>query len=364
MESVVMENLFGGMYKGKKVLITGHTGFKGSWLVYWLQLLGAKLYGISLPPPTIPNHYDLLSLEIVSYNHDINDLFKMKEILQTINPDIIFHLAAQPIVRLSYSDPVTTYMTNIMGTVNILEAARHVTNLKAIVAITSDKCYENKEWVWGYRENDPMGGRDPYSSSKGCAELVLNAYRKSYFDTTENTLVASARAGNVIGGGDWAQDRIITDVVTAASYRKKVYLRFPNATRPWQFVLEPLSGYLTLGGQLLLGNREYAQGWNFGPYVENNISVLDLVKASQEYWNKIKIDYDKNPSPYEASFLMLDSSKAIKLLNWKPVWGVRKTIENTIKWYRSYYEKNIIITNEILNCYCIDATECGLKWTK
>lgn len=364
MESMVMEKLFGGIYKGKKVLITGHTGFKGSWLAFWLQSLGADLYGIALPPPTKPNHYDLLDLKINSFIQDINELSKLREIFTSIKPDIIFHLAAQPIVRLSYKEPVNTYMTNIMGTVNVLEAARYIPNLRALVVITSDKCYENKEWIWGYRENDPMGGEDPYSSSKGCAELVINAYKKSFYNSSENALIASARAGNVVGGGDWAQDRIITDLVTTANIGKTVYLRYPNATRPWQYVLEPLSGYLTLGWQLLLNNREYEGSWNFGPHADNNISVLELVKESQKCWKKIKIDFDKNENPHEAGFLMLDSSKAVRFLKWGPVWKIKKTVGYTIDWYKEYYENGKIVSNVILESYIDDAQQLNISWSK
>jgi CDP-glucose 4,6-dehydratase len=369
MENLEINKLFGGIYKNKKVVVTGHTGFKGSWLAMWLKKMGADVYGIALDPPSHPNHIDLLQLEIKSYIQNICDFNKVKEILSEINPDIIFHLAAQPLVRLSYQDPVNTYMTNVMGTVNVLETARSLSNLKAVVIVTSDKCYENKEWLWGYRENEAMGGADPYSSSKGCVELVTTAYRNSFFnpsntDEENKVLIASARAGNVIGGGDWATDRILTDIVKAASISASVYLRYPKATRPWQYVLEPLSGYLNLGWKLLLGEKAYAEGWNFGPNTENNISVLNLVMEAKKSWEKISFDFDNTQHPHEAGFLMLDSSKAIKILEWKPVWGLTKTIEKTIFWYKEFYENNNVISCQTLEEYILDAQKKEIPWSK
>jgi len=369
MENLEIDQLFGGIYKGKRVLITGHTGFKGSWLAFWLKQMGAEVYGIALDPPSQPHHFNLLKLNIKNYIQDICDLPKVKEIVEEVNPDIIFHLAAQALVRHSYQDPVSTYMTNVMGTVNILEASRKLTNLKAIVIITSDKCYDNREWVWGYRENEAMGGKDPYSSSKGCAELITAAYRNSFFDSALNAtgnkvLVASARAGNVIGGGDWATDRILTDIVTAAAKSSTVFLRYPGATRPWQYVLEPLSGYLTLGWNLLLGKGEFAEGWNFGPHSENNLSVLELVKEAKLTWDQISFDFDKKEHPHEAGFLMLDSAKANKLLQWQSVWGFKKTVENTIHWYKSYYENDVIATETTLTNFILDAQKKNIPWSK
>jgi CDP-glucose 4,6-dehydratase len=255
MESVVVQNLFNGTYKDKTVLITGHTGFKGSWLSFWLTQLGAKVVGYALEAPTVPNHIELLTLDIISINGDIRDLEKLNKTFEEYKPDIVFHLAAQPIVKISYEDPIETYETNVIGALKVFEACRK-TNVKAIINITSDKAYENKEWIWGYRENDPLGGYDPYSSSKGCADLLANSYRSSYFNPKEyqkshNTLLASCRAGNVIGGGDWAQDRLMTDIMLSVSQGKKVSIRNPYATRPWQHVLEPLSGYLLVGQKLL-----------------------------------------------------------------------------------------------------------------
>lgn len=365
---MVSDKLFGGIYKDKKVLVTGHTGFKGSWLVYWLEKMGAQVFGLALDPPTRPNHISLLGLSFVSYIQNINEKDNVQKIIKEINPEIIFHLAAQPLVRLSYDDPYQTYLTNVLGTVNILEASRKLSNLKAIIIVTSDKCYENKEWVWGYRENESMGGRDPYSSSKGCAELITSAYRQSFFSLGKygidhQVLLASVRAGNVIAGGDWALYRIVPDIVTSTNRSKEVVLRYPEATRPWQHVLEPLSGYLALGQQLLIGRKEFADGWNFGPHKDNNLSVLELVKEAQKNWNEINYRIDKDRHPHEAEFLMLDSSKALKLLQWEPVWNFAKTVEKTIIWYKEFYENNKIITEENINSYIKDAKAKFVKWS-
>jgi CDP-glucose 4,6-dehydratase len=316
-----MQNLFGGLYNGRTVLMTGHTGFKGSWLAYWLHRLGAKVIGYSLPAPTEPNHFELLNLDIISIRGDIRDLNKLNETFTTFKPEIVFHLAAQPLVRFSYENPIETYETNVIGTLKVLEACRKA-NVKAIVNITSDKAYENKEWIWGYRENDPMGGYDPYSSSKGAADILASSYRSSYFNPdqygkTHHTLLATCRAGNVIGGGDWAKDRLVTDIILSASQGKKVSIRNPKATRPWQHVLEPLSGYLLVGQKLLEGKRDFGEAWNFGPSDEGGITVEEVVKNVKKYWDKI--DYEINcdlQGLHEANLLKLDCSKAHILLKW------------------------------------------------
>ncbi len=367
MESLVNEKLFKNVYAGKKVLVTGHTGFKGSWLSMWLYLMGADVYGISLEASTNPNHLCLLEFPYKSFILDITDRNLLSSALHEINPDAIFHLAAQPLVRLSYANPIETFETNIMGTVNLLNAARTMNNLKAVVIVTSDKCYDNKEWLWGYRENEAFGGKDPYSSSKGCAEIITAAYRHSFFNldnycVSHNVLIASVRAGNVIGGGDWASDRIVTDMIAGAVNDHPIFLRFPNATRPWQHVLEPLSGYLLVGENLLEGNKFAADGWNFGPEVESNITVLELVKESKKYWDKIKYALDGGIHPHEANFLMLDSTKAKKLLNWKSVWDFNKTIQNTVDWYRNYYEHDCILTYQQLKSYIKSAKQEGIVW--
>lgn len=365
-----MKNLFSGIYKNKTVLVTGHTGFKGSWLVYWLSQMEAKVIGYSLESPTIPNHIELLNLDIVSIIGDIRDLEKLNETLETYKPDIVFHLAAQPLVRLSYENPIETYETNVLGTLKVFEACRK-NNIKAIVNITSDKAYENKEWIWGYRENDPMGGYDPYSSSKGCADILATSYRNSYFNIkdykrTHSTLLATCRAGNVIGGGDWAKDRLITDIMISVSQDKKVSIRNPKATRPWQHVLEPLSGYLFIGQKLLEEKVEFGDAWNFGPSDEGSITVEEVVKNVKKHWDKIdyEINVDLNQL-HEANLLKLDCSKAHIILNWKDVWNSETTFEKTVKWYKAYYENNKnIITKEDLQNYINDAKKLNLEWTK
>ncbi|MBI4650200.1 CDP-glucose 4,6-dehydratase [Candidatus Desantisbacteria bacterium] len=358
-----MISQFEDIYKGKTVLVTGHTGFKGSWLCLWLKELGAKVIGYALLPQTNPNHIDLLNLNITSITGNIKNPDKLDAIFKKYKPEIVFHLAAQPLVRYSYLNPVETFETNVMGTINIFETCRNTKSVKAIINITSDKCYANKEWVWGYREIDPMGGFDPYSASKGCSELVTVSYRNSFF--TGNTLLASTRAGNVIGGGDWAEDRIVPDIMKAVNIKEKVLIRNPEATRPWQYVLEPLSGYLLLGQKLLEGKKEFSDAWNFGPKDENNVKVETLVKNFKKHWNKIdyKIKINKN-NPHEAGFLKLDWSKALLKMKWMPNWDFNKTIEMTVKWYKEFYENKKIISLYTLNEYIKDAESKNLEWIK
>ena len=365
-----MQNLFSGIYKDKTVLVTGHTGFKGSWLCLWLKELGAHVVGYSLKAPTHPNHFGLLGLDMVSVMGDIRDQKKLDETFEKYKPDIVFHLAAQALVRLSYEEPVETYETNVMGTLKVFEACRKTDSVKDIVNITSDKAYENKEWIWGYRENDPMGGYDPYSSSKGCAELLVSSYRNSYFNLNDygqkhHVLLASCRAGNVIGGGDWAQDRLITDVMVAVSKNQKVKIRNPYATRPWQHVLEPLSGYLHIGQKLLEGEKEFAEGWNFGPSDEGSITVEEVVNYVKEYWDET--DYELNLDdnhPHEAHSLKLDCSKAHIRLKWNNVWNAQKTFEKTTHWYKEFYASKIPLTKEDLESYVQDAKKKGLVWAR
>ncbi|WP_373034672.1 CDP-glucose 4,6-dehydratase [Sulfurimonas sp.] len=365
-----MKNLFGGIYKDKTVLVTGHTGFKGSWLVYWLDLMGANVVGYSLEAPTNPNHISLLDVNMVSIIGDIRDLNKLNNVIEDYKPDIVFHLAAQPLVRLSYENPIETYETNVIGTLKVFEACRK-NNVKAIVNITSDKAYENKEWIWGYRENDSMGGYDPYSSSKGCADLLANSYRNSYFNIqeykkTHSTLLASCRAGNVIGGGDWAKDRLITDIMLSVSKGKKVSIRNPHATRPWQHVLEPLSGYLHVGQKLLEEKVEFGDAWNFGPSDDGSITVEDVVKNVKKHWDKIDYEIHREPNQlHEASLLKLDCSKAHMTLKWKDVWDSKTTFEKTVKWYKAYYDEDkTTLTSQDLKSYISDAKNKGLEWTK
>ncbi len=363
-----MQSLFSGIYKDKTVLVTGHTGFKGSWLVFWLSQMGAKVIGYSLEAPTNPNHIELLNLDIVSIIGDIRDLDKLNQVFSEYKPDIVFHLAAQPLVRLSYENPIETYETNVIGTLKVFEACRK-NNVKAIVNITSDKAYENREWIWGYRENDPMGGYDPYSSSKGCADILASSYRNSFFNIkdykkTHNTLLATCRAGNVIGGGDWAKDRLITDIMISVSLGKKVNIRNPKATRPWEHVLEPLSGYLHIGQKLLEEKVEFAEAWNFGPSDEGSITVEEVVQNVKKHWDKIDYEINSNPNQlHEANLLKLDCSKAHILLKWKDVWNSQTTFEKTVKWYKAYYAENKkVLTQSDLESYIADAKAKKLEW--
>ena len=365
-----METLFNNIYKDKVVLVTGHTGFKGSWISLWLKELGANVIGYALEPPTKPNHFELLQLKITSIIGDIRDRKKLSDTFNKYKPDIVFHLAAQPIVRDSYSDPVYTFETNIMGTVNVFESCRKADSVKAIINITSDKCYENKEWIWGYREKDPMGGYDPYSVSKGCSELITSAYRNSFFNLndygkTHNILLSSVRAGNVIGGGDWAKYRLIPDIMKATKKSETVIIRNPDATRPWQHVLEPLSGYLLLGEKLLESKKEFAEAWNFGPETNESVKVYDVVNLIKKYWHKVDFKILKKVIDlHEANLLKLDCSKANIKMNWRSVWSSKKTFEKTVNWYRNFYEKNKINTLKDINSYITDAIEQNLLWTR
>lgn len=324
---------------GKKVFLTGHTGFKGSWLSLWLQDMGAIVKGYALEPNTTPNLFTEAKVgqNMDSEIGDITDLKRITDSMIAFNPEVLIHMAAQPLVRLSYKEPVLTYATNVMGTVNVLEAARKCDNLKAIVSVTTDKCYENKEWAWGYRENEPMGGHDPYSSSKGCAELVTLAYRKSFFNETNSTFLASARAGNVIGGGDWSDDRLIPDILKAFEKNEPVIVRNPMATRPWQHVLEPLSGYLVLAQHLYEDGSTFAEGWNFGPKDEDCKPVSWILDKMVSKWGKgAAWELDKNNNPHEAGYLKLDCSKAAMQLNWRPKWNLEDTLESIINWHQHY----------------------------
>ena len=332
-------------WKGKKVFITGHTGFKGSWLSLWLQEMGAYVKGYALEPNTFPNLFTQANVAHNMHSEigDITDLNHIAESMKAFNPEVLIHMAAQPLVRLSYQEPVLTYATNVMGTVNVLEAARKCSNLKAIVSVTTDKCYENKEWAWGYRENEAMGGHDPYSSSKGCAELVTAAYRKSFFNDENSAFLASARAGNVIGGGDWSADRLIPDILRAFEKKEPVIVRNPLSTRPWQHVLEPISGYLVLAQHLFEEGSNIAEGWNFGPKEEDCKSVSWILDKMVTNWGKgVSWELDKNNNPHEAGYLKLDCSKAAMRLNWLPKWNLEYTLGSIINWHQHYIaQKNI-----------------------
>ena len=326
-------------FQGKKVLVTGHTGFKGSWLSLWLQALGAEVIGYALAPPTNPSLFEVaeVGLGMTSIIGDIRDLDKLQAVFTEHQPEIIIHMAAQPLVRYSYQNPVETYSTNVMGTVNILEAVRHCASVKAVVNITTDKCYENREWAWGYRENEPMGGFDPYSNSKGCAELVTSAYRQSYFSSSASiNKVASARAGNVIGGGDWSEDRLIPDAIKAFEAGNTLMIRNPLATRPWQHVLEPLSGYLILAQSLFQDGEKFSSAWNFGPKDTDNRSVQEVISTLCQQWGPdAKWQQDSSSQPHEAGLLKLDCSKASKQLRWEPKWNLETAIEKIIQWHKA-----------------------------
>lgn len=361
---------FYNCYKGKKVLLTGHTGFKGSWLAIWLKELGADVYGYALAPYSKADNFVTCNLvnEITHLEGDVRDAKKLKDYFNQVQPDIAFHLAAQPLVLLSYQDPVGTFGTNLMGVVNFFEAVRGTPSVKVAVNITSDKCYDNKEWVWGYRENDAMGGKDPYSASKGCAELITASYMHSFFKEEGTCLVASGRAGNVIGGGDWAVDRIIPDYFRAVKDRKKMILRNPEATRPWQHVLEPLSGYLALGAKLLLEGKKYTGGWNFGPEDMANYSVKELIDKILLLDNSggyiIPEQYER---PHEAILLKLDISKSVNYLEWRPVLNFNETVEFTLSGYKADLSENKNILQSRINQikeYSFKAIEKKIAWVK
>lgn len=356
--------MFKDTFNGRRVLVTGHTGFKGSWLALWLQALGARVSGISLPPETTPNHWDLLALDAQSHLVDIRDAESLRKCVSEINPEIVFHLAAQPLVRRSYQRPLETWSTNVMGTANLLEACRHVQDLGAIVAVTTDKCYENKEWVWGYREVDPLGGHDPYSASKAGSEMVAASYRKSFFSAPGSPLLATARAGNVVGGGDWSADRLIPDLVRAREAGNALEIRSPNATRPWQHVLECLSGYLMLGQKLLEGKPEFAEAWNFGPDREGNRQVRQVLDALKRKWPESQWQLGNQPQPHEAQLLHLDSGKAREKLFWRPVWTFDEGIDATAEWYGRWMGQRSVFSSEQLDEYCAAAESRGLVWAR
>jgi len=332
----------GSFWRAKKVFLTGHTGFKGSWLSLWLQQLGAEVTGYALQPPTNPSLFEVANVAqgMTSIIGDIRDGEALTRAMRAAAPDIVIHMAAQPLVRRSYVDPVETYSTNVMGTVHLLEAVRQTPSVRAVVNVTSDKCYDNKEWVWGYREEEAMGGFDPYSNSKGCAELVTGAYRNSFFNpakyTEHRVALASARAGNVIGGGDWAEDRLIPDILRAIAENRPVVIRSPHAIRPWQHVLEPLSGYLLLAQKLCEQGTDYAEGWNFGPNDEDAKPVQWIVERLTRQWGDgASWQLDEGDHPHEAHYLKLDCSKAKMRLDWQPRWGLAHTLEMIVAWQRA-----------------------------
>ena len=337
-------------FRGKKVLVTGHTGFKGSWLSIWLKELGAEVIGIGLEPATPSDNFVLSGIGrkiVADIRADIRDRQRMQDIFNEYQPEVVFHLAAQPLVRLSYEIPVETYETNVMGSIHIMEAIRHTPSVKAAVMITTDKCYENREQIWGYRENEPMGGYDPYSSSKGAAEIAISSWRRSFFNpadygTKHHVAIASVRAGNVVGGGDWAKDRIVPDCIRAMEAGQPIEIRSPKAIRPWQHVLEPLSGYLLLAAKMLQEPTRYCEGWNFGPRAESITPVWDVASKIVEYYGKGELKDVSDPNAlHEANLLMLDISKARMQLGWEPRTDIDLCCQLTADWYKRYKTEDV-----------------------
>lgn len=348
-------------WSGKRVLLTGHTGFKGSWLSLWLQGLGVDLAGYALSPPTKPSLFEIarVGTGMRSTIGDVRDRAGLASVIANFRPEIVIHMAAQPLVRLSYQEPVETYATNVMGTVHLLDAIRQVGGVRAIVNVTSDKCYENREWVWGYRENEPMGGFDPYSNSKGCAELATAAFRSSFFHpdryADHGTALASARAGNVIGGGDWASDRLVPDAINAFMDGRSVDIRNPGAIRPWQHVLEPLHGYLLLAEKLWLDGPAHAEAWNFGPQDADARPVQWVVEHLAQRWGEAaRWTRDQSVHPHEANYLKLDCSKARAVLGWKPLWDIGRTLDEIVSWYKAFAaeEDMAAVTRQQIGSYC------------
>lgn len=325
-------------WRGKRVLVTGHTGFKGGWLSLWLQSMGAEVSGLALAPPTKPSLFveAMVADGMQSIDGDIRDLDVVIAAMARVRPEIVLHLAAQPLVRKSYMDPIETYGTNVMGSLHVFEAARNIGTVRAIVNVTTDKCYQNREWLWGYREDEPVGGYDPYSSSKGCSELLTSAYRQSFFDT-QGIALASARAGNVIGGGDWAEDRLVPDILRAFERGEPVVMRNPRAIRPWQHVLEPLSGYLVLAERLYEEGLVWAEAWNFGPEDRDALPVEWILNHMVAAWGgNARWTLDVGQHPHEATYLKLDISKARAQLGWSPRWSLPMALEQTVKWHRAW----------------------------
>jgi CDP-glucose 4,6-dehydratase len=335
MEKVVKDNFF----KNKKILITGDTGFKGSWLALWLSVLGAKVYGYALPADSEIAHFKLINLEndIVHTDGNLLDCKKLEKYFSDIQPEIVFHLAAQSLVRFSYDEPRLTFETNVIGSVNVLESVRKTNSVRSLIYVTSDKCYKNKEWIWGYRENDELGGHDPYSASKAAAEIVFSSYLDSFFSKNLNVGIASVRAGNVIGGGDWAADRIIPDCIRSLMNNKDIEIRNPNATRPWQHVLEPLSGYMLLAQLLFENPAKFSGSWNFGPDINSIKTVKELSEVIVKIFQKGSVILGKSDvNKHEAGLLHLNCDKSIHQIGWKPVWNFEQTVKMTIEWYQAY----------------------------
>lgn len=355
---------FGDLYRGRKVLLTGHTGFKGSWLATWLCELGAQVTGLGLAPDSTPAHWDLLNNPTIDLRGDIRDVAVVRSAFAQSQPEIVFHLAAQALVRRSYRDPLESWSTNVMGTANVLEACRLTPSVRAVVVITTDKVYANNEWPWGYRENDRLGGHDPYSASKAASELVVDSYRKAFWGGAGAPLLASARAGNVIGGGDWSEDRLIPDLVRAVQAGESLEIRSPQSTRPWQHVLECLSGYLLLGQRLLALDNTVAGGWNFGPAPQDNRTVAEVLSGLQKHWPQLAWHATSAEQPHEANLLYLDCAQARAQLGWQPVWSLEESLEMTADWYRHQASTGQAITGQQLARYIVAASRAGCVWTE
>jgi len=355
---------FENIFYGKTILITGHNGFKGTWLSLWLNKLGANVIGVSLPEDEGNHHFSQLNVDVKEYFCDIRNVDGLRKIFLESQPEAVFHLAAQSLVRPSYKDPLETWSTNVMGTANVLEMCRLTDTVKAVLIVTSDKCYENREWRWGYREVDRLGGHDPYSASKACCELVTKSYRDAFPHDRTAGLIASARAGNVIGGGDWAVDRLIPDVMRAIRNNEEMIIRSPHSTRPWQHVLEPLSGYLMLVKKLLEGQVEYSAAWNFGPGDQSNRTVLEVVEQLNLNFPTLKlaINENENEKVHEAGLLKLDSSKSNDILLWKSVWGWQSALEYTANWYISNFSNSSSISSDQIEAYTKDALNAKSSW--
>lgn len=378
MAGLAVTELFGGAFRGKRVLVTGHTGFKGSWLCLWLNELGATVTGYALAPPTTPSNFDVSKVGTRLARHvigDVRDSEALANMVCEVDPDVIFHLAAQSLVRESYRDPVTTVSTNVMGTVNLLEAVRARSKPCGVIVITSDKCYENREWLYGYRETDPMGGHDPYSMSKGAAELVVASWRRSFFPPAaidrHGVCLATVRAGNVIGGGDWQQDRILVDCIRALQGGQPIGVRHPAATRPWQHVLEPLGGYLLLASRMLSAQANdggvLANAWNFGPEPANCWPVARLVDEVVQCWGTgTWRDMSDPDGPHEAGFLALCCDKATRVLGWQPAWDVRRAIAETVAWHKAFTAgANVAeVCKQQIAGYCADVCRTDVTWMR
>lgn len=351
--------LSGDTFRGRRVLVTGHTGFKGGWLAQWLHMLGAEVTGLALPPASTPNLWDTLGLgdapRCVDLRGDVRDLAAVEAAFARGEPEIVFHLAAQPLVRRSYRDPLESWSTNVMGTANVLDACRRHASVRAVVAVTTDKVYANREWAWGYREADRLGGHDPYSASKAASELVAASYRQSFLSAPGAPLLATARAGNVIGGGDWSEDRLIPDLVRAVGRGESLEIRSPGATRPWQHVLDCLAGYLLLGQRLLQGDASCADAWNFGPVEQDNRTVESVLGLMRSHWPALAWHVSDAPRPHEANLLYLDSTRARNQLGWRPVWRLDQALSATAAWYQAWQERGADLTRRQIDTYMTEA---------